>query len=236
MRPQAWNVALIAAFVLVLASGCGQAPPTTGPSDAGGDAGDEPASSDLVQPVGGDLRLGEPWYLVGGTLENRTTSEVTLTFEDTTVAGQGPINSYSAQYEAGPDGSLEIGPLATTRMAGPQDEMDAEAELLGLLDRADGYTTVAGGELYLFDGDVNVLVYATTPAPDDLVISDETQALAAEVVGMAEDDAQATVEAADHVWRVVARDGTSFPVTEDYSVTRINATIDDGVVTETWIG
>ena len=102
----------------------------------------------------------------------------------------------------------------------------------------DGYTTVAAGELYLFAGDVNVLVYSVAPQPpaDDLTITEETEALAASVVGMAETQAQETVEAADHTWRVVARDGVSFPVTEDYSPTRINATIVDGTVTETTIG
>jgi hypothetical protein len=35
---------------------------------------------------------------------------------------------------------------------------------------------------------------------------------------------------------VVARDGESYPVTEDYSPTRIDVTIEDGTVTEATIG
>jgi len=235
MRPRSLHV--IPALLLCLAlAACGQeAPPTTGPADSGG--GDEPTSSDMVSPVGGDLRIGEPWYLVGGTLAEQTPTQVTLTFDRDTVSGQGPINTYSTSYTASPDGALELGEWVTTLIGSDGPDPAFEAEILRLLGAVDGYTTVAAGELYLFDGDVNVLVYATAPpAPDDLTITEETQALAAQVVGMAEDEARATVEAADHVWRVVARDGTSFPRTEDYSPTRINATIVDGAVTETTIG
>jgi hypothetical protein len=175
---------------------------------------------------------------VGGTLEHQTDTEVTLTFEAEFMAGQGPINSYSAEYVAMPDGSLETGEWATTLIGAAGEDPEFEAELLRLLGEVDGYTTVAAGELYLFAGDVNVLVYSAAPRPadGDLTITKETEALAASVVGMAEAQAQETVEAADHTWRVVARDGVSFPVTEDYSPTRINATIDDGIVTETTIG
>lgn len=229
----------IASLLLaVVVAGCAESvPPTTGPADGASDP-DQATSSDLVQPVGGDLRLGEPWFLVGGTLEHQTDTEVTLTFEAEFMAGQGPINSYSAEYVATPDGSLEIGEWATTAIGAAGEDPEFEAELLRLLGEVDGYTTVAAGELYLFAGDVNVLVYSAAPQPadGDLTITEETEALAASVVGMAEAQAQETVEAADHTWRVVARDGVSFPVTEDYSPTRINATIDDGIVTETTIG
>ena len=102
------------ALLALLIAGCGQsAPLTTGPSDGAVDP-DQPTSSDMVQPVGGDLRIGEPWNLVGGTLENQTSTPVTLTFEADRMAGQGPINTYSADYVAGPDGSLEVGQWVTT--------------------------------------------------------------------------------------------------------------------------
>jgi heat shock protein HslJ len=222
----------------LLVAGCAQAaPPTTGPAEGGTDP-DTATSSDLVQPVGGDLRLGEPWYLVGGTLEQATDTSVRLTFEADRLLGAGPVNTYSAGYSAQDTGALALEPFASTRKAGPAAEMDAESELLALLGEVDGYTAVQAGELYLFDGDVNVLVYSVTPRPpaDDLTIADETQALAAAVVGLPERQAQDEVEAAEHTWRVVARDGTAFPVTEDYKVTRINATVTDGTVTETTIG
>lgn len=198
--------------------------------------GDIPVSSSMVEPVGGDLRTGEPWYLVGGMLESPTPSPVRLTFRAGTLAGKGPVNSYSADFTASPTGDLEIGPFTSTWQAGPDREMRAEAEILGLLDAVDGYTTVAGGELYLFDGDLNVLVYASTPPSDAPSVTDATQAVAQEIIGMSEAAARSAVEDADLTLRVVARDGDSFAVTDDYSVTRINATLVEGVVSETTIG
>jgi hypothetical protein len=36
--------------------------------------------------------------------------------------------------------------------------------------------------------------------------------------------------------RVVRRDGESYAITEDYSLSRINLEIDNGIVTKTYIG
>ena len=85
--------------------------------------------------------------------------------------------------------------------------------------------------------EANTLVYSVNPPVDDpTAISDETQALAAQVVGMSEAAAKSAVEAADHTFRVVARDGEQFAVTDDYSTTRINVTIEGGKVTEATVG
>ncbi len=215
---------------LALVAGCTSA----SDPDPGGD--DSAASSDIVQPVGGDLAIGEPWFLVGGMLESTPTTEVTLTFEEDTVGGQGPINSYTADYTASEDGTLDLGRFLTSLEAGPADQERAETDLLVLLNAVDGYTTVDAGELYLFEGDLNVLVYATTPPSDEPTISDETQATALEVLGMSEADARAAVEGAGKTFRVVSRDGEDLAVTEDYNVTRINATVVDDEVTRTTIG
>ncbi len=212
-------------------------PATGGADPASGAAGDSPVSSDMVKPVGGDLRIGQPWYLVGGMLEQSPSNEVTLTFEETTVGGQGPVNTYSAGYTATSTGSLDIGVFASTLMAGPDAEMAAEAEILAALDKVDGYTTVEAGELYLFDGDMNVLTYSAAPVTDDpMTPSDEALAMTTDVLGMAEAEAQAAVEDAGLTFRVVSRDGTGLAVTDDYSVSRINVAIVDGRVTEATIG
>ncbi len=216
---------------LALVAGCTSA---SDPDPGGGD--DSAASSDIVQPMGGDLTIGEPWYLVGGMLESTPTTEVTLTFEEDTVGGQGPINSYTADYTAAEDGTLDLGRFVTSLEAGPADLERAETDLLFLLNAVDGYTTVDAGELYLFEGDLNVLVYATTPPSEEPTISDETQATALEVLGMSEADARAAVEGAGKTFRVVSRDGEDLAVTEDYNVTRINATLVDDEVTRTTIG
>lgn len=206
------------------------------PTDSGGGGDDTDVSSDMVQRVGGDPRIGEPWYLAGGMLESTPTALVTLTFDEDTVTGQGPVNSYTAEYTATGDGSLDLGRFATSLEAGPADLERAETDLLFLLNAVDGYTTVDAGELYLFEGDLNVLVYAATQPSDEPTISDETQAMALEIIGMAEADARTAVEGADMTFRVVSRDGEGLVVTEDYSVTRINATIVDDEVTATTIG
>ncbi|HEX6888657.1 MAG TPA: META domain-containing protein [Candidatus Nanopelagicales bacterium] len=114
--------------------------------------------------MGGDLRLGEPWYLVGGMAEELgAAAGATITFEGEQVGGQAPVNSWSAGYTANDDGAMELGPIAATLMAGPEAAMAAEAAYLAALDAVDGYTAVAAGELYLFTGKDNVLVYSVTP-------------------------------------------------------------------------
>lgn len=196
------------------------------------------ASSELVQPVGGDLRVGEPWYFVGGMLETLDPPEapVVLTFGQDRARGQGPINTYSASYTTGDSGELTFGGWEATQVGGSKADLRLETQIQAYLRQVDGYTTVALGELYLFDGDSNVLVYATQPPGSGLTVDDETQAVALHIIGMSEAEARSAVEAAGLTLRVVARDGTALLVTEDYSVSRINATIVDDQVTETTIG
>jgi heat shock protein HslJ len=231
-------------ILLVLATGllaaCAQSTdPAASPGSADPAApGDQSVSSDMVTPVGGDLRIGQAWYLVGTSLSSTVMPEgITITFEAETVGGQAPVNTWFASYTAEPDGALQLDQMGTTLMAGPDEAMAAEQAYFALLDEVDGYTAVEAGELYLFDDQANVLVYSVNPPVDDpMAITDATAALAAEVVGMTEAEAQAAVEAADHVFRVGARDGEQFALTEDYVVTRITVTVQDGAVTEATIG
>ena len=59
----------------------------------------------------------------------------------------------------------------------------------------------------------------------------DTSAIAASYVGLSLDDATAQAAANNTVLRVVVQDGEALPVNFEYLVGRINATIDDGVVT-----
>ncbi|HYN57450.1 MAG TPA: META domain-containing protein [Motilibacterales bacterium] len=223
----------------LLASCARTVDPVAGGADpaSGSAGGDSAVSSDMVKPVGGDLRIGQAWYLVGGMLDRSPSVEVTLTFGDTTVGGQGPVNTYAADYTATAQGGLTLGVFAATLMAGPDADMAAEAELLATLEKVDGYTTVEAGELYLFDGDMNVLTYSATPVTDDpMTPSDEALAMATQVLGLAEADAQAAVEGAGLTYRVISRDGEGLAVTDDYRLSRINVAIVDGKVTEATIG
>ena len=64
-------------------------------------------------------------------------------------------------------------------------------------------------------------------------------AVAAEVIGMTEELAIQTIEGISSeqlTARVVRRDDKSYAVTEDYSLSRINLEIDNGLVTKTSIG
>jgi heat shock protein HslJ len=100
--------------------------------------------------------LTESWVVVGlnngkeavtGTIAG---SELTAVFaEDGTLSGNAGVNTYRATYTTS-DGTIEIGPVATTKMAGPQDLMDQEQQYPAALDRATTYT-VRGDSLELRD-------------------------------------------------------------------------------------
>jgi hypothetical protein len=62
------------------------------------------------------------------------------------------------------------------------------------------------------------------------------EAVADDVVGMSEDEAVRTIEAAGMVARTVERDGEAFMVTEDYRTDRINLTVAQARVTRTEVG
>ena len=227
-------------LALVLCSGllvaCSTTTQPTAPISSGNP--DLPTSSDMVRPVGGDLSVGETWYLTWASGESpRAGADVTMTFDEESVGGQAPVNTYSAGYTTSESGSIELGPIASTLMAGEPEAMAAEAEFFALLEAVDGYTTVAAGELYLFDGDLQTMAFSLNPGiPDEPTVSEEAGALAASVIGMTEAEAQRTVEDAGYVFRVVSRDGVDFPITEDYSETRINATVVKNRVTDTYVG
>lgn len=237
MRRRSLALALSAVLSVALAGACAQSGDVSPASGGSAGAGDQPVGSDMVTPVGGDLRVGQPWYLVGASVSSVAMPDgITMTFAEDSVGGQAPVNSWSAGYTATEGGGLELGPIASTLMAGPDEAMRAEEAYFALLELVDGYTAVAAGELYLFDDQAQVLTFSATPQPSEPEISDATLAVAEDVVGMTEAEAQAAVEDAGLAFRVVSRDGEGLAVTDDYVVTRVNATIVDGVVTETSVG
>ncbi len=64
-------------------------------------------------------------------------------------------------------------------------------------------------------------------------------AIAAEVIGMTEEQAIQTIEGISSeqlTARVVRRDDSNYAITEDFSFSRINLEIDNGIVTKTYIG
>ncbi len=85
-------------------------------------------------------------------------------FEGTTVSGFSGCNQYKAEYTVSGD-SIEIGPIATTLMACPEEIMEIEKSYLAALERSSSFT-VDGDTLALFDGDGNrLLVYSRAESP-----------------------------------------------------------------------
>lgn len=77
-------------------------------------------------------------------------------------------------------------------------------------------------------------------APDDTEWFDKaaesTLNYTKQLQGFSEAAAESCVTEAGLVWRVVGRDGEWFPVTADYNPQRVNAVIENSVVTEISIG
>ena len=60
--------------------------------------------------------------------------------EDGKLTGNGGVNSYSADYTATPEGTISIGPIASTKMAGSQELMDQESQFFAALESAKTYS------------------------------------------------------------------------------------------------
>jgi heat shock protein HslJ len=124
---------LVALAGLLAVVGCGG-------DDDGGAAAGGPSFEDV------------PWTHADGP---------SATFSDGTVSGSTGCNRFSATYTTDGD-ALEIGQVATTNAACPDDT--AEREFLAALDRVEAWR-VEGGELALDDGDGNELLRLSEPSP-----------------------------------------------------------------------
>ena len=67
-------------------------------------------------------------------------------------------------------------------------------------------------------------------------LDDPETASTSDLIGLTEDDAVQAAEAAGLVSRVVSRDGMQFPITKDYLLSRVNLTVNDGMVTAVYVG
>jgi heat shock protein HslJ len=90
--------------------------------------------------------------------------EITARFAEGRMAGNAAVNRYTGQYAegaCGPDGigSLSVGPVATTKMAGPEPAMRAEDAYLGLLAQVRGYRLDASHLALLDANGVGLLVF-----------------------------------------------------------------------------
>jgi heat shock protein HslJ len=149
-------VAAIAAVLLLpLLAACGggsSSEPSVAPS---------PGQTLGAQPTGGAELAGTSWVLTGGpfTSGDPSGSGITLDFADTELSGSAGVNRYFGGYTSSTDGSLQIGVLGSTAMAGDPDAMALEQEYLAALQSVFGYT-VADGTLTLVGAADQVLTYS----------------------------------------------------------------------------
>jgi heat shock protein HslJ len=114
--------------------------------DGGGSAG---ASTDPAELVGPTWTLDEATRGAMAQDADQVDADVTLQFaEDGTVSGSSACNTYSGPYEAQDDGSITLGPLASTQMACDEAIMALEANYLQTLDQASSFA-IAEGQLIL---------------------------------------------------------------------------------------
>lgn len=217
----------IALIMAVLLAGCASAssqpsPTPTEPSAAPSMTSDAPQAVDTTE-----LRMGEKWVLVGGTVTPSSVPfRVSLRFDDVTIAGKAPVNRYSGQALVG-EGTLALSALVSTKMAGPQDAMAAEQAYLAALGAVTRWEVTADQTLVLSDATGPVLTYA---------VPGSVAAFAVTTIGMPAKKAKAQIADAGFEARVVSVDGDVRPVTMDYRPDRINLTLVDGVVTDATVG
>ena len=106
------------------------------------------------------------WILTGigsnSTVENPT-GIISMEIAGTNVSGNAGVNSYHGTITI-EDGKVTFGPMATTKMAGPENMMAQETEFLAALQNATAYT-IANGVLTFTDASGNVLLtFAAMPA------------------------------------------------------------------------
>jgi heat shock protein HslJ len=226
-RPAAASLALL--LMVSLVSGCADYT-TTGVSEE--EAGQEGLGESLAPGV--DQLSGTAWTLKSSSAEaiDLGVFGITADFADAVMSGKAPVNQYTASYTL--DGEeFTLGPIASTRMAGPDTDMAAEAAYLTLLGTVTTFH-VNGSALELMVGDEPVLEYEARDAMQDEMAT--TQTFAETLVGMETAAAQKATEDAGYAFRVVEEDGVPLAVTSDLRVDRVNVVVVNGKVTSATAG
>ena len=113
---------------------------------------------------------GTSWSLTGWSISSQDPNDFTITaaFADGRIGGKSAVNTYGGPYTTGDDGAFSVGELASTMMAGPEPDMQAEAGYLTLLAAAKQYE-VDGETLTLLDagGNQSLIYTATDASPGD---------------------------------------------------------------------
>ncbi len=148
------------------------------------------------------------------------------------MSGQAPVNRYTASYTV--DGEqFTLGPIAGTRMAGPDDAMVAEAAYLTLLEAVTNFE-LNGSELALLAGERPCS--STPPATRSTMLWSPRRSSPTRWSGKTTAQAKKAAEDAGYAFRIIEVDGVPKAVTADLQPDRINVAIEDGVVTEATAG
>jgi heat shock protein HslJ len=99
---------------------------------------------------------GTKWKLTEWTISSIDPASVTITasFTDGQIGGNSGVNSYGGPYSVGLGGSITLGALAMTEMAGPEPAMRGEQVYHALLAEV-GSFKAGGGRLTLYDKNGN---------------------------------------------------------------------------------
>lgn len=89
-------------------------------------------NSGKADSAGGEIE-GIEWRVVSSSDVDLSGFGITATFKDDTVAGRGAVNSYSAPCVLKADGSMEVGDVTSTLMAGSDEANAAESAYFTLL-------------------------------------------------------------------------------------------------------
>lgn len=129
----------------------------------GGSSGDAQTSAAAAAtgPQGGEGLSGFEWMLTSAGVDaaDLPSFNLTIAFTDKDVNGFSGVNRFAGGYTATPDGTITMGPLAATMMAGPDDAMAAETAYLAALESVTGYT-VTDSQLVLYVDEQELLTYA----------------------------------------------------------------------------
>jgi heat shock protein HslJ len=228
------------ALVLTIGStaGCAELTTTGVPADSGTGA----TAAGEAMAAQADPLTGTSWTLASSNTDGVDPAVHTITaeFSDGRMAGQAPVNTYSASYELH-DGGITLGPVVSTKMAGEAEAMAAEDAYFAGLAEVSGIEVYPEELILTADGGA-ILTYAPDQHGDQGGggdMDEETaaaQALADTLVGMPADEAQSAAEEAGYTFRVLAEDGVNNAVTSDYRPDRINVEIESGKVTKVSVG
>jgi heat shock protein HslJ len=139
--------------IAILISACTTTTPTPAPTPTNV----PPTQAPTPVVIDVNKLYANPWILVAyGDPANPTVVQggidLTLTFtSDGNLSGFGGCNSFSGTFQAAPDGSMSVGPLASTLMACATG-MDVETAYLSALQQARSFSFTSEGRLQIMYG------------------------------------------------------------------------------------